>query len=537
MTDLFRRLSLVRKGILLFKDWDLWLMNRFGFPRRTGVGTFRFRNGVTFTLDFSRQNVGVFQEVWLMDLYEKWYKIQKGDVVVDIGAHIGAFSVLAAEKGAHVYAFEPIPTSFWFLAKNVEPYDVRAENLAVYDKSGAITLFASEGGSEGASIVPPEATGAVERVTAEATTLERIFWEHNIEHCDFLKMDCEGSEVRILRATPGEVFKRIKNIGMEYHDNFGEVQRILTSNGFEILESSGGAFGYCYARRSAEDESSVQGLVSIGLPVYNGMPYVKKTIESVLAQTYPNIELVITDNPSTDDTQTLCEEYARKDKRVRYIQHRENIGAIANYNSAFRKSKGEYFCWVSYDDYLDPRLVERCVALLQGDKEAVVAMADFVFVNGKGEVILKVDPNDFVVREKGLYPRPRRYILMGWASSKVLAIHGLWRRNAIVHDEYRDLPDGDINFVFRGLSRGPFLFVPEVLFYKGVLPGGESREHEKLTLGRLFAAFWTRLGLVRPHLLNMRYVAGLRSLSVTERAKLMFWEGVAVATMFVRRRF
>lgn len=536
MKNILRRLSLLVKGIFLFKDWDLWLMNRFGFPRRTGVGTFRFRNGVTFAIDFSKQNVGVFQEVWLMDLYEKWYEIKKGDVVVDIGAHIGAFSVLAAKKGAHVYAFEPMPISFRFLTENIKNYDVRAANLAVYDKSGKLTIFESKGGSEGASVFPPATSGPVERVTAEATTLEQIFLKNKIERCDFLKMDCEKSEVHILKSTPKEIFKKIKNIAIEYHNNYDEVRRILIANGFEILESSGGKFGYCYAKRSAE-EISAQPLVSIGLPVYNGMPYVKKTIDSVLGQTYKNIELVITDNPSTDNTQTLCEEYARKDKRVRYIRHKENIGAIANYNSAFTESKGEYFCWVSYDDYLDPRFVEKCVALLSGDKKAVVAMADFVFVNGKGETIFKANPKDFVVREKDLYPRLKQYILMGWASSKVMAIHGLWRRDAIVHDEYRDLPDGDINFVFRGLSRGPFLFVPEVLFYKGVLPGGESRLGEPLTSSRVFSAVITRIKLIQPHLLNMKYVLGFSRLSYAERLKLIFWELFTVAKMFTRRSF
>ncbi|MDP2598802.1 MAG: glycosyltransferase family 2 protein [Candidatus Liptonbacteria bacterium] len=282
--------------------------------------------------------------------------------------------------------------------------------------------------------------------------------------------------------------------------------------------------------------NSQNELVSIGLPVYNGMPSVKKAIESVLAQTYPNIELIISDNPSTDGTQALCEEYARRDKRVRYIRHKDNIGAIGNYNFAFKESKGEYFFWVSYDDFLDPHLVEECAALLRKDKEAAMAMSDFAHVNMRGEVTHKMNPEDFVVRERDLYSRLKHFILMDWGGGKAMTIHGLWRRTVIEGDEYRDLPDGDINFSFRGLSRGPFLFVNKVLFYKGVLPGGESRIDEPLTSGRMLSALITRLKLIQTHALSMKYAAGIHGLSYAARLKLIFWNCVVVARMFLRRK-
>ena len=118
-----------------------------------------------------------------------------------------------------------------------------------------------------------------------------------------------------------------------------------------------------------------------------------------------------------------------------------------------------------------------------------------------------------------------------------MTIHGLWRRAALAGDVYRDLPDGDINFSFRGLSRGPFLFVNEVLFYKGVLPGRESREHEKLTFGRILSAIWTRVKLIQPHFLNTKYVVGLSRLSYAEKLKLILWECIFVFRMFTRRKF
>ena len=282
---------------------------------------------------------------------------------------------------------------------------------------------------------------------------------------------------------------------------------------------------------------SEKNLVSIGLPVYNGLPYLKKAIESILTQTYPNLELIITDNPSTDRTEAICEEYAHKDSRVKYIRHKTNIGACENYNSALQIARGEYFNWVSFDDFLAPQYIEKCVAVLKDDKEAVMVMSDYVHTNYKGEVTHKLDPKKFIITERNLYLRLKKFILLRWWDGKAMNIHGLWRREAIVNDVYRDLPDGDINFSFRGLSRGPFLFVPEVLFYKGVLPGGESREHEKLTIKRLVLAIGTRIKLIQTHFINAKFIIKIKKLSAWKRVKLCWWEIYFTASMFTRRKF
>ena len=76
-------------------------------------------------------------------------------------------------------------------------------------------------------------------------------------------------------------------------------------------------------------------LVSIGMPVYNESKYIAKTIESLLRQDYENIELIITDNDSQDNTQAICLKYAKEDQRLRYYRNRTNIGALRNLNLAF----------------------------------------------------------------------------------------------------------------------------------------------------------------------------------------------------------
>src|SRR4029453_11577973 len=94
--------------------------------------------------------------------------------------------------------------------------------------------------------------------------------------------------------------------------------------------------------------------VSIGLPVYNGEPHLRGAIESVLGQDYSNLELIISDNASTDGTWDLCRGFAERDSRVRMYHNDTNIGAAAKFNRVFELASGPYFVWAAHDDLLHP---------------------------------------------------------------------------------------------------------------------------------------------------------------------------------------
>ncbi len=85
--------------------------------------------------------------------------------------------------------------------------------------------------------------------------------------------------------------------------------------------------------------------VSIGLAVYNGEKYLGQAIDSILAQTFTDFELIISDNASTDRTPEICKKYAAQDARIRYHRNPTNIGGANNENQTFRMSRGEYFRW------------------------------------------------------------------------------------------------------------------------------------------------------------------------------------------------
>ncbi len=113
--------------------------------------------------------------------------------------------------------------------------------------------------------------------------------------------------------------------------------------------------------------------VSVGLPVYNGARYLEQAIDSILAQTFTDFELILCDNASTDATTAICARYVAADRRVRYHRNETNLGAAPNFNKVFTLGRGDYFKWAAYDDILEPDYLAECVAALDRDPEAVLA--------------------------------------------------------------------------------------------------------------------------------------------------------------------
>jgi glycosyltransferase involved in cell wall biosynthesis len=127
-----------------------------------------------------------------------------------------------------------------------------------------------------------------------------------------------------------------------------------------------------------------QPRVSIGMPVYNGENYIQQALDAILVQTYPDFEVIISDNASTDRTQEICRTYAAKDKRIRYYRQDRNCGPAWNFNLVFELSRGEYFKWAAHDDLLAPDFLEKCVEVLDRDPNVVLC-------NAKANVIDECD--------------------------------------------------------------------------------------------------------------------------------------------------
>jgi glycosyltransferase involved in cell wall biosynthesis len=113
--------------------------------------------------------------------------------------------------------------------------------------------------------------------------------------------------------------------------------------------------------------------VSIGMPAYNAERTIRASIEALLAQTFGDFELIVSDNASTDGTWAVIEDCARRDPRIVAVRQDRNIGANANYSAVFRLARGRYFKWASSNDWCSPRFLEACVSHLEAHADVVLA--------------------------------------------------------------------------------------------------------------------------------------------------------------------
>lgn len=137
----------------------------------------------------------------------------------------------------------------------------------------------------------------------------------------------------------------------------------------------------------------MESLISIVLPIYNGEKYMRKSIDSVLAQTYANWELLIIDDGSTDNTAVIAQEYAAKDSRIRYYKNPENMRLPRTLNRGFSLAKGDFLTWTSDDNYYYPTALETMHnALVQPGKEFAFAACDVI--NGEGDIVECITVSD-----------------------------------------------------------------------------------------------------------------------------------------------
>ena len=150
-------------------------------------------------------------------------------------------------------------------------------------------------------------------------------------------------------------------------------------------------------------------LVTIGIPTYNRCSTLSKAIESVVSQTYLNIEIIIGDNASIDETQAVCESYTSKDNRIRYIRHPDNIGAINNFNKLLELASGKYFMWLSDDDWIDSSYIEECLKILCNDLSySLVCGKCFLYEDGqllREDKITNIETDNPIDRIRAYYHR------------------------------------------------------------------------------------------------------------------------------------
>lgn len=119
-------------------------------------------------------------------------------------------------------------------------------------------------------------------------------------------------------------------------------------------------------------------IVSVCIPTYNRAVSLKTTLESVINQDYPNLEVIVLDNASTDNTQAMVEKLSESDSRIYYYRNKVNIGAANNFNKVIRLASNEYCMWLADDDWLDPNYISVCLNAFEPDVALVSGSCEFV---------------------------------------------------------------------------------------------------------------------------------------------------------------
>ena len=157
-------------------------------------------------------------------------------------------------------------------------------------------------------------------------------------------------------------------------------------------------------------------IVAIVLPSYNGARYIEESIDSVLRQTFPDWELILVNDGSTDRTRDIMEAYAAKDGRIRVIHNDPNQRLPRSLNIGFRQARGKYLTWTSDDNRYLPRAIEVMVQALDADPAAPMVSAEMECIDESGAVI-------------GGYPVYEDHLI--WAEDLVGACF-MYRREALV---------------------------------------------------------------------------------------------------------
>lgn len=224
------------------------------------------------------------------------------------------------------------------------------------------------------------------------------------------------------------------------------------------------------ANRSMID-SEAAPRVTIGLPVFNGEEYVGEAIDSILTQTFCDFELIICDNASTDRTGEICLAAADRDHRVRYHRNRRNLGAAANFNKCYDLARGEFFRWQAHDDLLDPTYLEKCVAALDANPDAVECHSLVGLIDAKGRW---AGVYNSIVGTDSLQPS-RRFAAVILQENMASEIFGLARRAVMVGAPLHGTFHGSDTVHLAAMAlRGRFLKIDKPLFVNRAHPGRYS---------------------------------------------------------------
>ena len=213
----FSKLQIFLNSRKIFKNWYIYPKVYYKLINDKFV-IFKTKTGLRIKIRVRSTDLMALTNVWMINEYDvEDFEINTNDTVIDIGAHIGLFSLLVSQlcKTGKILSFEPVSENFDLLVSNLKLNHIKnilPFNMAVSKNSGRLDLFLNNDQSAHSIF-----SKSSESINVESTSLQKIFEEHKISSCKILKLDCEGAEYEIIDSLPSEYLDKIQNMVIEYH--------------------------------------------------------------------------------------------------------------------------------------------------------------------------------------------------------------------------------------------------------------------------------------------------------------------------------
>lgn len=222
-----------------------------------------------------------------------------------------------------------------------------------------------------------------------------------------------------------------------------------------------------------------KNLLTIGLPVRNGMPYLPIAVDSLLGQTYPTFKLLVADNASEDGTDAYIRTLQRYDPRVEYHRHEKPLTAWENFRWLLQSCDSPYFMWAAADDWWSPNWIDAAMKGLR-DRSFLGFFGAINLVDESGNELSSHIAHGRIFEHASIparYERLFRFLSDYEGKGKANLIYSVFRTSELMHTmqiAYEKGMDFDCAMVFEFLKQGPILIDPQTTFYKRMSSTSES---------------------------------------------------------------
>lgn len=220
-----------------------------------------------------------------------------------------------------------------------------------------------------------------------------------------------------------------------------------------------------------------QQKISIGLPIFNASGFLQKRITNILSMNFQEFELIISDNCSTDSSKKICQEFMKKDSRIKFYQQEKNVGAHENFKFVLEKAQSEFFIWTAASDIWDNTFLEKNLQTLLKNPNLVGCISKMITYGGQREermISKKTFVNKIIKNTRKYFSKYGTFSIKGNYDERIRKclkirsgenIYGLYKTDAIKKSWIDDsISAVDLGIILNLLKYGEIHRIDEELF-------------------------------------------------------------------------